>query len=444
MIFSTSPLHRFAWLPFWLALLAVPAAGQAQARPAPPRTADYIVAVVNSELVTAGELELRMNQLREEARRSGGRLPSEAELRPQLLNVLIDERVQITHARETGQKITEAEIDRAVASVASQNQLNQEQLRERLRAEGIDYGRFRGNIRDQMLVERVRDREVQARIRITDADIDAWLERQRAAAGDTTQYDIAQVLVAVPEGAGEAAVAAARARAQSALARVKSGEAFDVVAKQVSEDINKAQGGVTGLRAADHLPDEFVAAVKALQPGQVAPELVRTGAGFHVLKLLDRRQVNAAASVTQTHARHILLRLSAKSGEEDTVRKLQALKKEIARGNKTFDQAARELSQDGSASQGGDLGWVAPGNFVPEFEAAMNALPVATVSDPVVSRFGVHLIEVLERRQMQLDAKQQREQARNALREQRFEAANADWVRELRTLAYVELRDPPQ
>ena len=335
MIAAMSLFSRFMrLLPLWLALAA--SAAHAQGRPAAvPRTADYILAVVNRELVTAGEIQLRINQLREEARRTGARLPSEDELRTQLLNTLIDERVQVTHAREVGQKVDDNELDRAVGNVAAQNQLTIPQLRERLRTEGIDYNRFRSNIRDQMMVERVREREVQARIRITDAEVDAWLEKQRAASG----------------------------------------------------------GNLT---------------------------------------------------ITQTRARHILLRPSAKASEEAVMTRMQELKRQIESGAKTFDQLAREVSEDGSAPQGGDLGWVSPGSFVPEFEEAMNALAINALSEPVVSRFGVHLIQVIERRDTKLDAKQQREQARNALREQKYEAANADWLRELRAQAYVEMREAPQ
>lgn len=414
------------------------------AKPEVPRTADYILAVVNRELVTAGELQLRMGQLREEARRNGGRPPTEVELREPVLNLLINERVLVTHAREVGQKIDDAELDRAVANVAAQNQLTVVQLRERLRAEGVDYNRFRSNIRDQMLVERVREREVQARIRISDADIDTWLERQRASAAGSAHYDIAQVLISVPENAEDRAVAAQKARAEAALARVKSGEAFDAVAHQVSDDLNKAQGGRIGLRPADQLPDVFVQAVKTLKAGEISAQVLRTGAGFHVLKLLERREGQGAAAITQTRARHILLRPTAKANEDAVIRRVREFKRQIESGKTTFEQIARESSEDGSASQGGDLGWVSPGGFVPEFEEAMNALAINAISDPVVSRFGVHLIQVTERRETQLDAKQQREQARNALREQRFEAANAEWVRELRALAYVEMREAPQ
>ena len=430
---------RFVLLSLLLALVS-PAA-HAQARPAAPRTADYILAVVNQELVTANELQIRLAQVYEEARRTGGRLPGEDELRQQLLEALIDERVLITHARDTGQRVEEAELDRAVANVAAQNQLTVPQLRERLRAEGIDYIRFRTNIRDQMMVERMRERELQSRIRVTDADIDAYLEKQRAASGPL--LNVAQILVTVPEGADEAVVAERRARALAAMARVKAGEAFDAVAREVSEDGNKARGGEIGLRPAARLPEVFLEAVRNLKAGQLAPEVLRTGAGFHVLKVLERRE-EGGVTVVQTRARHILLRPSAQLSQEAAVRRLAEFKRQISGGKLSFEQIAREASEDGSAAQGGDLGWVAPGAFVPEFEEVMNQLPLKGLSDPVVSRFGVHLIQVLERREVVLEPKQLREQARAALREQKQEQASIEWLRELRSRAYIEMREPPQ
>jgi peptidyl-prolyl cis-trans isomerase SurA len=316
------------------------------------------------------------------------------------------------------------------------------QLRERLVAEGLDYGRFRNNIRDQLMVERVREREVQQRIKMTDAEIDAVLDKQRALAGKSTEYNIAQILVTVPDGASDAVVAQRRARAEAAFARVRGGEPFDVVAKEISEDGNRAQGGVIGLRPADRLPDVFVTHVRDVKPGEIAPTLLRSGAGFHVLKVLEKRDPGPFA-VTQTRARHILLRLSPQLTRDAAARRLAEFKRAIGAGSKSFEQLARENSEDGSAAQGGDLGWMASGQFVPEFEEAMNALPIGGISDPVVSRFGMHLIQVIDRRQQQLDAKQQREQARNVLREQKFEEAYLDWLRELRARAYVEMREPP-
>jgi len=432
---------RLAILSTLLASL-LPAA-MAQQRSAPPRTADYIVAIVNQELVTAAELQLRLTQVRDDAKRSGARLPADEELRRQVLDGLIDERVQITNARESGQRVDDTEVERAMANVAAQNQLTPDQLRERLKREGIDYTRFRKNVKDQLLVERTREREVQTRIKVTDSEIENWLEAQRTAAGAATEYNISQVLVTVPEGATDAAVAERRARAEAALARIRAGESFEAVAREVSEDSNRAKGGEIGLRSADRLPDLFVETVRPLKAGDVAPTLLRTGAGFHILKLAERREAGAL-SVTQTRARHILLRPSAQLSQEAAGRRLLEFKRQISSGARSFEQLARDNSEDGSASQGGDLGWVSPGNFVPEFEEAMNALPLNGISDPVVSRFGVHLIQVMERRKVALDVKQQREQARNALREQKFEEAYSEWVRDLRARAYVEMREPPQ
>jgi len=426
------------------AVLLTPGAGAQPEKSArsTPRPGDYILAIVNQELVTAGELEQRIVRVRDAAARNGAKLPPPSELRQQLLDALIEERVQVTYARDSGQRIDEAELDRAVANVALQNQVTMAQLRQRLAADGVDFGRFRNNVKDQLLVERVREREVQARIRITDAEIDAVLDKQRAQAGSSIEYNIAQILVSVPEGAGDAVVAQRRARAEAAVARVKAGESFEAVARELSEDANKAQGGVIGLRPADRLPDVFVARVRALKAGELAPELLRTGAGFHVLKLVERHEAGAF-SITQTRARHILLRLSAQLSQDAAIRRLSEFKRQIQAGGKTFEQLARENSEDGSAAAGGDLGWASTGQFVPEFEETMNGLSIGGISNPIVSRFGVHLIQVTERRQMALDVKQQREQARNVLREQKFENAYNDWLRELRARAYIEMREPP-
>ncbi|MDE2092315.1 MAG: peptidylprolyl isomerase [Burkholderiales bacterium] len=409
----------------------------------PPDTADYIVAVVNQELVTNAELQARLARIREEAARSNAKLPPPAELRKQVLDALIDERVLVTHAREVGPKIDEVELDRAVANVAVQNQMTMAQLRARLEQQGIPYATFRNNVKDQMLLERVREREVNSRIQVSDDEIDALLAQRRAAAGNAPQLNIAQILVTVPEGATPEQVAQRRARAEAALARVKAGESFEKVAREVSEDGNRAQGGVIGMRPADKLPDLFVEAVRSLKPGEITPTLLRSGAGFHVLKLIDRQE-GAAFTVQQTHVRHILLRVSPQLSVQAAKARIAEFRREILAGTKTFGQLARENSEDGSAAQGGDLGWASPGTFVPEFEEAMDALPIDGISEPLVSRFGVHLIQVLGRRQVTLDPKQQREQARNVLREQKFETAYRDWVRDLRGRAYVELRDPPQ
>ncbi len=426
-----------------LACAASPAPAQTARASTAPNMADYIVAVINQELVTYGELELRLARIHDDAARSRTALPPTPELRRQVLQAMIDERVQVTNARETSAKIDEAELDRAVGNVAVQNQMTLPQLRERLRQQGLPYATFRSNVRDQIMVERVREREVNQRIKISDADIDAYLDQRRVAAGKTPQLDIAQILVTAPEGATPAQLEPRRARAEAALRRVEGGEPFDAVAREMSEDANRAQGGAIGMRPADRLPDAFVEAVRTLKPGEVSPTLLRSGAGFHVLKL-NGRQAASAFSVTQTHARHILLRVSPQLSPEAATARLADFKRQILAGTRSFEQLARANSEDSSAATGGDLGWTAPGTFVPEFEETLDQLPINGISDPLVSRFGVHLIQVLERRNVELDAKQQREQARNVLREQRFEPAYLDWVRDLRGRAYVELRDAPQ
>ncbi len=415
----------------------------AQTRAPTPRGGDYIVAVVNNELVTAYELDQRMARAREEAQRRNAPPPPEAQLRKDVLDALIEDRVVITYARESGIRVDDPELDRAVASVASQNRITLDQLRDRLRAEGLDYGRFRANLRDQILGERVREREVVARIDISDAEIDRAISQQRTAAGTLVQMNIAQILVAVRDSADAAEVAQRQARAEEVVARLKAGEPFATVAAQMSDDTtSREKGGEFGLRSVDRLPTLFVDSVKPLAVGGYTPKPIRSGAGFHVLKLVARQQ-EAAFKITQTRPRHVLLRPSAQLSAETAAQRLIEAKRQIESGARTFDAVAKAVSEDGSAPQGGDLGWVSPGGLVPEFEEAMNKLPIGGISDPVVSRFGVHLIQVVERRQTDVDPQQLREQARNALREQKFEGAYADWVRDLRDRAYVELREPP-
>lgn len=423
-----------------MACALLPAWAQPQAATAPARSADYIVAVVNQELVTAFEVEQRVARVREAAQRNQQTLPADAELRRLALEALIEDRAMLSHARESGARVDDADIDRAIANIAAQNQMTLEQLRQALAREGLDLARFRANLREQMLIERVREREVAQRIRVTDSEVDDFIQTQRGKAAGEMQYNVAQIRVAVPEGASAELVAERRQRAQAALERVRGGEDFAAVARAVSDDDKREQGGEIGLKPASRLPDAFLEVVRTLEVGRVAPELLRSGAGFHVLKLLAR-SADTAVHVTQTHARHILLRPSAQSSEQAVQNRLRDFKQQIESGARRFDELAREYSSDGSAPAGGDLGWAAPGQFVPEFEAAMNELPEGGVSDPVASRFGLHLIQVLERRDVAIDQKQLREQARNALRERKFDAAYGDWIRELRGRAYVELRD---
>jgi peptidyl-prolyl cis-trans isomerase SurA len=444
---------RLPVLALAIGLCAASAFAQLQMRSAasPPQvvirgstySGDYIIAVVNSELVTAAELEQRIQRIRVATTPRGTAPPPVTDqLRQQALDSLIEERVLLTYARDSGVRVDDSEIDRAVQSIAAQNKLTLPQLRERVAAEGMDYARFRTTLRDQILLERVREREVGQRTRVTEAEIDKFLAERTAQSGRNSELNIAQILITVPDGASADVVAQRQAAAEAALARVRGGEDFAAVAREVSEDANRARGGDMGLRPTSRLPDSFVAQVRDLQPGQVSPTLLRTGAGFHVLKLVERSD-SSGVRITQTRARHILLRPSPQLSAELAQQRLADMRAQIERGSNNFEALARQYSEDGSAAQGGDLGWVNPGAFVPEFEEAMNRLSIGGLSQPVTTRFGVHLIEVVDRREATLDAKQLREQARIALREQKYEEAFLEWVKDLRSRAYVEMREPP-
>jgi peptidyl-prolyl cis-trans isomerase SurA len=411
--------------------------------PADARKGDHIVAIVGQDLVTAFEVDRRLVLVRDEFTSSGRALPPASELEKRVLDALIDERVVLVHARESGVRVDEAELDRAVQSVAAQNKLTVVQLREQLRNDGLDYTRFRADIRDQLLVERVREREVLGRIKIGDLEVDDFLAKQgaRGRAGEL-ELNLAQILVSLPEQPDDAAVARARAKAEAALARVVAREDFAAVAKAVSDGSAADKGGEIGLRAANRLPDAFVDAARRLRVGEVTPALVRTGAGFHILKVLERKDAQDT-SVVHTRARHILVRPAAQASADAVQRQLLDLKRQIEAGRLTFEDAARRNSQDGSAEQGGDLGFAPPGSYVPEFEAAMNALRPGQMSEPIATRYGLHLIQVVERKDVVVTSKQLREQARNALREQRWGQAFGEWLDELRGRAYIERRDAP-
>jgi peptidyl-prolyl cis-trans isomerase SurA len=410
-------------------------------RPAAVRGGDHIVAVVGSELVTAGEVQRRIEVIKQDAAQQRQAVPPDAELRRQVLDSLIDERAILVHARDSGVKVDDVELDRAVQSVAAQNKLTLPQMREQLAKEGLEYSRFRAQLRDQMMVERVREREVGGRIKVSDDDIDAQLAARRGAAGQP-QYNVAQILVALPERADDATVARLKAKADQALSRVRSGESFGAVAKELSDDPNKDNGGEFGMRAASRIPEVFVGAVKSLKAGEVSPSVLRTAAGFHVLRLIESVEPSDI-TVVQTRVRHILLRPSAQLTQDAIVRQLNDMKRQVESGARKFEDLAKQHSIDGSAEQGGDLGFAPAGAYVAEFEAAMNSVRSGGLSNPVVTRFGVHLIQVLQRKDVKVDNRQLREQARASLREQRFELAYTEWVRELRGRTYVEMRDAP-
>jgi peptidyl-prolyl cis-trans isomerase SurA len=356
----------------------------------------------------------------------------------------VGERVQIQQARELGIQVDEATLVQAEESIAAQNQMSLAEFRRRLAAEGVDANRLRSELSNQILLQRLREREVERRVQVSEADIDSYIREQNTnVALSELQLNLAHVLVLVPEGATEARVQELQARAQQVADRARSGGDFAALAREFSDAPEKVNGGEFGLRPADRLPDLFVNATRALGVGEVAGPL-RSPAGFHVLKLLDKRQAGLPdAFVTQTRARHILLRVTPQLSAQAAGEQLARYRQQIAEGKASFADLARAHSQDGSAPQGGDLGWASPGQFVPEFEQVMNSLRPGEVSQPLTSRFGVHLIQVTERRNQPLTQREQRDMIRAVLRERKASAALVTWLQDLRARAFVEYRESP-
>jgi peptidyl-prolyl cis-trans isomerase SurA len=430
-------------------MLMIVSAGYAQDKAArsarQPVLVDAIVAVVNTDVITMKELNDRVQIIEQRMRRQNMQVPPRDLLQKQLLERLIVNRAQMQMARDLGVRVDDTMLDRAVARIAEQNGITVQALRDQLERDGISFARFRDEIREEIALQRLREREVDNKLQITESEIDSFLASSVARSADAQQeINIAQILVRVPENASAQQIADRKKRAEQAIEQLKSGGEFAKVAASFSDAGDALTGGELGWRSSARLPQLFVEAVDKLADGEIAP-LVRSANGFHVLKLVGRRTVGgtkagAANVVQQTRARHILIKVSQIVSAAEARRKMVELKSRLDNGAAKFEELARLYSNDGSASKGGELGWIYPGDTVPEFERAMNALKPGEVSQPVESPFGYHLIEVLERKTEELSRERQRLAARQALREQKLEEAYEDWLRQLRDRAYVEYR----
>jgi len=419
-----------AWL--LLAAAALPAAARDAV------LVDRVVAVVNKDVITLTELAARTERAAAELRRQRIAAPARAVLERQVLERLVLDKAQLQLAESTGMRVDALQLDRAVQRVAQSNGMALAEFRRALERDGVDFEHFRAELRQQILLSRLREREVDDRVQVSEAEIDAYLEEHKASLASAVEYDVAHILVRVPEQARPEQVAQARARAARVREEAGAGADFAQLAASHSDAGDALQGGALGWRTPGRLPELFAEALRGMQPGAVS-ELLRSPAGFHVVKLLGRRGAGDAAPVTQTRARHILVKTNEVVSEEDARRRLQGLRERIVAGA-DFAELARLNSEDGTAARGGELGWVYPGDTVPEFERAMNALPPGELSPPVRTPFGFHLIEVQERRAADVSAERQRLQARMALRERKADEAYQDWLRQLRDRTYVELR----
>lgn len=410
----------------------------AMAAPYEPIEADRIVAVVADEVVTYQELRAKLTSALKQLQKQGTPLPPQDVLEKQMLERLIMERVQLQFARETGLRVDDIQLDQAIGRIAGNNKMNMQQFRAALEKDGLTYPTFREDIRGEMTMVRLREREVDSKIIISDGEIDNYLANQQTQTGGAEEYQVAHILLRAPESASPEQLQKLRQRGEQALKRAQGGENFAVLTAAFSDAPDALQGGDLGWRALSRLPSLYADAAGKLQTGQVS-ELLRSSAGFHIVKLIAKRGGSGPASIQQTNARHILIKINEIISEPEARRKLEIVRERIANGV-DFAEQARLYSQDGSAAKGGDLGWLNPGDTVPEFERAMDALKPNEVSQVVQSQFGMHLIQVLERRERDVSAERQRGVARQALRDRKLDEAYQDWLRQLRDRTYVENR----
>jgi len=428
------------------------------------RDIDGVVAVVNTGVVTRKEIDDRIASLQKQGSTGGKKLPEGEELRKQVLENLILEKIQIQEAEQTGLAVSNKDLNKIIEDIAVRNKLSLADFRQAIIKTGISFERYSELLREDVLKSGLREREVDSQIKISDAEIDNFIVEQMQRRGTDTgaarasgpeEIAVAQIFIPVEEGAGPSAQADARKKAESILKEARGDADFMQLGAQANKENSKIKFQDLGYRTQDRLPQIFTETVRNLGPGQVASSVVRSPAGFHVLKVMDRRSSGSGARaasnanpldttpqnmmVTQTLARHILIRQRQGLQDADVERRLLGYRDQIRAKTADFDSLAKKFSEDGSAQNGGVLGWMGPGDLVPPFEIAMNRLQIGEVSDPVKTEFGWHLIQVMERREAQLTVEKQREFARAAIRERKFEQAYQDWLRQLRDTATVKI-----
>lgn len=417
--------------------MAAPAWGQGARL---PLLVDRIVALVGGEVITRSELNERIQRTVQELQARKIALPAPDEMQRQVLDRMIIERVQLKHAEETALRVDDQAVDAAVMRIAENNNMTLTQFRQALERDGIPFKKFREELRIEILLSRMRDRDVEGRITVAESEIDLFLAEQETSKDqdNAAEYELSHILVRVPEQPSPGQLAERRGRAEEALKRLRAGAEFSQVAATFSDAPEALAGGGLGWRARDRLPDLFVDPLTKMKPGDIS-EILRSPAGFHLLKLTNQRGAGAPFLIEQNHVRHILTRTNELVSESEAQRKLANLRERIINGV-DFAELAKLNSDDGSAPRGGDLGWIYPGDTVPEFERAMRGLKVGELSEPVKSPFGWHLIQVTERRMADMAADRKRLEARRVLRDKKSDEAYQEWVRQLRDRAYVEYR----
>jgi len=397
-----------------------------------------VIAVVNDEALTQYDLDEQKRNILEQMKTQKVTPPPNDVLEKQLLERLITQRALMQYAKETGVRVDDVQVERTIQRVAQENKMTPDEFRRAVEREGMTYAKYREEIRGEILLQRLRDREVDSKINVSDAEVDNFLATTAAQSGGESEYRLAHILVFVPEQSSPEQIEAKRRRADDALKQITGGAAFSQVAAGFSDAPDALKGGDLGWRSPARLPTVFAEPVRNMKPGEVSG-ILRSPAGFHIVKVEEVRSRNQPTVVEQTHARHILIKVNEITSESEAKLRIDRVKDRIDSGAK-FDEQARLNSEDASSSKGGDLGWISPGDTVPDFEQAMAKLKPGEMSAPVRSPFGWHLIQVLERRTQDITAERQREQARAAMRQRKSEEAFQEWVRQVRDRAYVELK----
>ena len=421
-----------------LASMAALAIAQSASGRARVQLVDRIIAVVNQEVISQFELSERMQRVTRELQQRNTPLPDREVLERQVVERMITERVQLQRAAELGLRINDQQLDKTVARVAENNKMSVEQFEAALARDGIPMQKFREELRSEIVISRLRDREVDNRITITENEVDLYIAEQAESKETASEYELSHIVIRVPEQASPEQTERQRSRAEEVVKRSRAGGDFGQLSAAYSDAPEAMTGGEMGWRERDRIPDLYLEALNKMRPGEVS-EVLRSPAGFHVLKLTNLRGSGAPLLIEQTRARHILIRVGESTSEAEATRKMQNLRERIVNGV-DFGELAKLNSDDGSAGNGGELGWVYPGDTVPEFERGMNELKVGEISQPIKSPFGMHLIQVLERRTADMSSDRKRLDARRVLRDKKSDEAYQEWLRQLRDRAYVELR----
>lgn len=399
---------------------------------------DRIIAIVDQGVITEQELADRMRTVSAQLEKQGTALPPQEILAKQILERLISDSLQLQLAAQTGLKVDDTQLDKTLERIAEQNKLSVDEFKVLLEKDGISLRKFREDIRSEITLARLREREVDNKVNISEGEVDNYLTTQANRGEEQDEFEVSHILIRTPEDASPEDLENAKTKTQEALKQLADGTAFTQVSAAFSDAPNALEGGALGWKSGAQMPALFLEALKNMQVGEVAKP-IRSPNGFHVLKLTNRRGGTSSLVVGQTHARHILIKLSEVVSEKDAKRKMDGIKERLDNGTK-FEEMARQYSEDGSANNGGDLGWVNPGDTVPPFEKAMNALGLGEISEPILTSFGWHIIQVIERRQQDMTKEASRLKARQEIRVRKSEEAYQDWIRELRDRAFVELR----